>query len=258
MTLSSPAGMARRSFAAHHGPMFTHYTPLHIANIVCHIIGGTVATLAGFVAILARKRGRLHSRAGLVFVYAYSLVILTAIFGVVIFDFRSFLAVATIASSYSLFTGYRATRLRGRRPAPVDRCAALLAFAAPSAFISAMHLLHQPWSPVLTWTVLGSLLAISSYDLLRNILPETWLRNTWVHEHIFKIVGAFDALTATFAATIFPQFQPWSALIPNLAGSALIVTFFCIGPRAWSGSSKKRTTSAPPTSPHSLTSQPML
>ncbi len=213
--------------------MFYHYTAAHIANIVCHIIAGTLAMIAGVLAIIVRKQSRLHARAGVVFVYAYSLVILTAVLGVLIFEFRSFLAVAIIASSYSLFSGFRATRLRGRRPSPLDRGAAILGLTAPMLFITAMHVLKQPWAPVLTWTVLGSLIAISSYDLLRMSLPAEWLANTWVHEHIFKIVGAFNALTATAAATIFPHFQPWSAMIPHTVGTAIILSFFIAGPRAW-------------------------
>lgn len=213
--------------------MFSSYSSPHIVNIVCHILGGTLAILAGSVAIVAPKWKELHTRAGLVFIWAYSVVIFTAVAGVAIFAFRSFLAVATIASSYSLFSGYRATLLRGRRPAPLDRIAAMAGVTAPVLFIAAMHALQKPWAPVLTWTVLGSLILIGGYDLLRSILPERWLARTWVYEHILKIMGAFDALTATFAATIFPHFQPWSALIPNFFGTALIVIFFVAGPRTW-------------------------
>ncbi len=219
--------------AVQHGPMFFHYTPAHIANIVCHIIGGTLAIVAGVVAILARKRRTLHARAGMIFVWTYSLVIFTAVMGVVIFEFRSFLAVATIASCYSLFSGFRATQLRGRRPSALDCGAAVLGITAPALFMAAMHILQKPWAPVLTWTVLDSLIGMSSYDLLRSALPTPWLQRTWVQEHIFKIIGAFDALTATFAATIFPHSQPWSALIPNLFGTALILTFIAGRTKCW-------------------------
>ncbi len=225
--------MVRLRAFAQHERMFFHYTPAHIVNIAAHIVGGTLAILAGLVAIVAGKRSRLHARSGLLFVRAYSLVISTAVVGVVVFEFRSFLAVATIASSYSLFSGVRAIRLRGRRPTPLDRGAAVAAIAAPALFIAAMHLLQKPWAPVLTWTVLGSLILIGSYDLLRSALPAPWLARTWRHEHIFKIIGAFDALTATLAATILPHFQPWSAILPNLLGTALIVGFFIAGPRTW-------------------------
>ena len=79
--------------------MFHGYTSAHIANILLHIIGGTVALAAGLLALLSRKGGRLHIRSGRVFIYAYILIVITAILGIVVFEFRSFLAVATIASA---------------------------------------------------------------------------------------------------------------------------------------------------------------
>ena len=222
---------------SHNEGMFHHYTHAHIANIMLHIVGGSAAIIAGFIAIVSRKRGLLHARAGMIFVYAYGIVILTAVLGVVVFEFRSFLAVATIASSYDVFSGYRAVKLRGRRPAPIDRAVASIALLSPVLFISAIRFLSKPWSPILTWTILGSLLLMSAYDLLRGALPADWLQRSWVYEHLFKMIWAFDALTATFAATIFPHFQPWSSLIPNFAGIAVIIGFFVAGPRAWSGNS---------------------
>ncbi len=223
-----------------HGGMFFHYSSTHIANILLHICGASVAMAAGLLAIVSGKRGRLHRWAGRAFVWGYGVVLFTAVMGVAVFEFRSFLAVATVASSYGVFSGYRAVRLRGRRPEAVDRLAAMVALAAPATFVAAMHVLVKPWAPVLTWTVLGGLLLMSGYDLLRGVLPATWLEATWVHEHLFKMIGAFDALTATFAGTVFPQFQPWSALVPNVAGTLLIAGFFVAGPRAWRGRRPRR------------------
>src|ERR1700761_68439 len=132
--------------------MFHGYSSAHIANILLHILGGMVALAAGFLALVTRKGGRLHTRAGRLFIYAYFVIVVTAILGIVVFEFRSFLAVATIASSYDVFAGYRAIRLRGRRPQLPDILASILAFAAPGVFVFAMHFLHKPWSPALTWS----------------------------------------------------------------------------------------------------------
>src|ERR1700678_3311825 len=100
--------------------MFHGYTPAHIANILLHILGGSAALLAGMLALLSRKGSRLHIRAGRAFIYAYILIVITAVLGIVVFEFRSFLAVATIASAYDVFAGYRALRLRGHRPQAPD------------------------------------------------------------------------------------------------------------------------------------------
>jgi uncharacterized membrane protein len=210
--------------------MFHGYTSAHIANILFHILGGTVALAAGMLALVTRKGGRLHIRSGRAFIYAYVLIVITAILGIVVFEFRSFLAVATIASAYDVFAGYRALRLRGRRPQLPDIIASALAFSAPGIFIYAMHVLHNPWSPALTWSVLGGILALSTYDLARLWLPLRFLQRAWLHEHLYKMLAAYIAITATAGATIFPHFQPWSALILVILGETATIGFLLFTP----------------------------
>jgi uncharacterized membrane protein len=211
--------------------MFHGYTSAHIANILLHILGGTVALAAGMLALVSRKGSRLHIRSGRVFIYAYILIVITAVLGIVVFEFRSFLAVATIASAYDVFAGYRALRLRGRRPQAEDILASALAFVAPGVFLFAIHVLHKPWSPALTWSVLGGILALSIYDLARLWLPLHWLQRAWLHEHLYKMIAAYIAITATAGATIFPHLQPWSALIPVILGEAATIGFLLSTPR---------------------------
>jgi hypothetical protein len=211
--------------------MFHGYTSTHVANILFHILGGTIAIAAGLLAILSRKGSRLHIRAGRAFIYAYILIVITAILGIVVFEFRSFLAVATIASAYDVFAGYRALCLRGRRPQVQDILASAIALMAPGVFLFAIHVLHKPWSPALTWSVLGGILALSVYDLARIWLPLRWLQRAWLHEHLYKMLAAYIAITATAGATIFPHFQPWSALIPVILGEAATACFLIFSPR---------------------------
>lgn len=198
--------------------MFRHYTAPHIANLVVHIAAGTLALGLGLIALLSRKGGPLHTRAGRLFLYAYSVVVATATIGILVFDFRSFLAVVTILSLYNVFAGYRALQLRGRRPRPIDNAVSVLGLLAPLIFIASMHYLHKPWSPVLTWSILSGLLALSLYDLLRNVTPLSWLSRTWLQEHLVKMICAYVAITSAFAATVFPQFMPWSAIVPSVLG----------------------------------------
>jgi len=213
--------------------VFIGYSFAHVANILLHILGGTIALGAGIVALIAQKGGRLHIRSGRVFIYAYSVIVVSAIFGVLIFEFRSFLAVATIASAYDVFAGYRALRLRGERPQTPDIIASLIVFAAAGVFVLAIHALNKPWSPGLTWSVLGGVLLLSVYDLLRLRLPSAWLRRVWVQEHLYKMLAAYIAVTATAGATIFPRLQPWSALVPVIIGEAATAAFLIAGPRFW-------------------------
>jgi uncharacterized membrane protein len=222
--------LSRAEFG-HHARMFHGYASAHVANILLHILVGTLALLAGLLAILSRKGGRLHVRSGRLFIYAYVVIVITAVLGIVVFEFRSFLAVATIASAYDVFAGYRALRLRGRRPQLPDILAAALAFMAPGIFIFAMQALHKPWSPGLTWSVLGGIFLLSVYDLARIWLPIRWLQRAWLREHLYKMLAAYIAITATAAATIFPHLQPWSALVPVILGETATLGFLIFTPR---------------------------
>jgi len=213
--------------------MFRTYSFAHSLNLLVHIAAGTLALGIGLVAILASKRGRLHGRAGMLFIYTYGVVVATAVIGLLIFDFRSFLAVVTILSLYDVYSGYRALQLRGRRPQWVDRIASVVGAITPWLFIATMRYLHRPWAPVLTWSILGGLLLISSYDLLRNVLPVPWLRKLWIYEHLYKMMSAYVAITSAFTGTVFVRYMPWAAVVPSVAGFAVIAGFFVAGPRAW-------------------------
>ena len=205
--------------------MFHSYTPAHIANILIHILAGVLAIACGTIAIVSMKGGRVHVKVGKFFVYAYVALVITAVIGVAVFEFRSFLKVAIIASSYDVFAGYRALQLRGRRPQPIDIILSVIALLAPVAFILAIRALHKPWSPVLTWSVLGGLMALATYDLSRVALPQSWLRRVWLKEHLYKMLAAYIAAVATAGATIFPRLAPWSALVPVIAGELLTLYF---------------------------------
>jgi uncharacterized membrane protein len=215
-----------------------HHSPAHVANILLHVLGGTLSLCLGLVAILSPKGLRLHRRAGLLFMYSYTVVVVTAIIGIFVFEFRSFLLVVTILSLYDVFAGYRALQLRGRRPQPLDTAVSAIAFCTPWLFLAAMRYLRQPWAPVLTWSILGGIILISTYDLSRNILPLLWLQKVWVQEHLYKMMSAYIAITSAFAGTVFPNFMPWAAVFPSLVGFAVIMGFFIAGPKAWRRSPK--------------------
>ena len=160
-------------------------------------------------------------------------MILTAIVGLIAFDFRSFLAVVTLLSFYDAFAGYRALQLRGKRPRAIDRVASVVGLLTPWIFIAIMRRLHQPWSPVLTWSILGGLVAVSGYDLLRNFLPDDWLKRVWIKEHLVKMMSAYIAITSAFAGTVFARYMPWAAIVPLVVGTIIASGFLIAGPRAW-------------------------
>jgi uncharacterized membrane protein len=213
--------------------LFPGHTPIHQVNLAIHVLFGTVALALGIVAIVSPKRRGLHTRVGMLFIYAYLVVVTTASIGLAVFNFRSFLAVVTILSIYDVFSGYRALTLRGRRPQLMDNLFSLAGLLTPWIFLAIMRRLQQPWAPALTWSILGGLIAVSTYDLLRNILPVAWLRRTWVQEHLYKMMSAYIAITSAFAGTVFAAYMPWAAILPSAIGTMVWIGFFIAGPRAW-------------------------
>lgn len=208
------------------------HTLSHWINIGIHIAAGTLALALGLLAIIVSKRSRWHRKFGRAFLYSYAVVIVSAAVGLLV-DFRSFLAVVTLLSVYNAFSGYRALQLRGRRPSTVDQAASILGFLAPWLFLATMHRLHRPWAPALTWSILGGLILVSGYDLLRNVLPARYLQRTWVQEHIFKMMGCYIAITSAFAGTVFVRYMPFSAILPRILGELVVLGFLIAGPRAW-------------------------
>jgi hypothetical protein len=71
-------------------------------------------------------------------------------------------------------------------------------------------------------------MGLAAYDLARLVLPPSWLRRVWLQEHLYKMMAAYIAAAATGAATIFPRWAPWSALVPVIAGEFLTVYFLFV------------------------------
>jgi uncharacterized membrane protein len=231
----------------------------HVVNIVVHVIFGSAALLLGMGALLSAKGGSVHRRLGRWFLYTMGVVLATAVAGLLVFNFRAFLAVVTLLSFYDAFSGIRALQLRGGRPRSLDRVVSVLGLLAPVAFVMLMRRLHRPWAPVLTYSILGALLAWSLYDLARNVLPKDWLQRVWRQEHLAKMSAAYIAMTSAFAGTVFPTYLPWSAIAPSVAGIVAIVAFLLRGPRSWNKStefSKSRTASGRPMEVASRTTSP--
>jgi uncharacterized membrane protein len=205
----------------------------HWVNIGTHVLFGSAALLLGIVAIVSSKGGSLHRRAGRWFLYCMSIVLVTAVIGLLIFDFRAFLAVVTLLSFYDAFSGYRALQLRGARPRLPDQIISVLGLISPAIFVLLMRRLHQPWAPVLTYSILGGLLVMSSYDAARNFLPQRWLQRSWMQEHLVKMISAYVAISSAFAGTVFPSFMPWSAIVPTSVGYILMIFFLVSGPSNW-------------------------
>lgn len=194
---------------------------MHFTNIFIHIIAGSLALLAGTLALFAFKGGKLHRRSGRFFLVCLSVVIFTGLLGVLVFHRNTFLLVITVLSGYLGFSGYRALQLKTSRPAWFDNLIALAALTAAAYFLWYFHSIGMIWSPVIIYSTVGYLLIMITYDLSRNFVHPRWR----LYEHILKMVSAWSGLLSAFCGTVFPQYQPYSQFLPSVFGTLIAVGF---------------------------------
>lgn len=200
---------------------------LHQLNIIVHIIFGTLALLVGLGPLLSAKGGARHVRFGGWFLGLAGVALVTAVLGLVVFRFRPFLTVIVLLSVYQAYAGYRVLHIRQHGPAWHDSLLAALFLAAGVAFWLLLPRIRLVWSPVVMYSTLGALLAVTGYDLSRIFWRARWRQsNAWRYEHIWKMVSTYSALLSAFSGTVLVAYQPYSQFVPSLLGTAVAVGFF--------------------------------
>lgn len=191
-----------------------------------HVAAGTVAVLAGIVAMATTKGGRRHRRAGTVFVAAMAVVVATTVLLAALDPtrFRLFLVLVAVFSGYLAFSGYRV--LARKRPAdsaaPVDRAAPLLVVAACLAM--------GGWGG--TWLLGGTtfgvvLLVFGGIGIGFGLADLRAFRSErdgeWMVTHLQRMVGAFIATVSAVSAVNLATLGTVAWLWPTAALTPLIV-----------------------------------
>ncbi|GAB3849147.1 hypothetical protein GCM10028822_13100 [Hymenobacter terrigena] len=198
---------------------------LHRLNILVHILFGTLALLVGLVPIVTTKGGRTHARFGRWFLGLSTVVLATAVLGLAVFNFRPFLVVIVLLSVYQAYSGYRVLLTRATGPTRRDVLFSAVFLLGGLAFLLALPHIHLVWSPVVMYSTLGALLAMTVYDLSRPWWRARWRRGAWLYEHIWKMMSTYAALLSAFTGTVLEAYKPYSQFLPSLLGSAVAVGF---------------------------------
>lgn len=198
----------------------------HHLNIAVHVIAGSIALLAGLMAILAVKGSKRHIHYGWYFTRLIVIVIATALIGVFVFKRNTFLLVVTMLSAYNAFSGIRAIRLRGRKPEPIDYVMPGLTIASALYYLYYIHRIGFIWAPGIVYSTVGGLFIVVIYDFCKAFIPVHVLNKAFLYEHIYKMMGAFIAITSAFSGTVFPQYKPYSQFMPSVIGFGYIFFIF--------------------------------
>ena len=207
---------------------------LHTINILVHVFAGTIALITGFIAIGTRKGGRNHVKAGRMFLRIISLVILTGLLGVFVFQRNTFLLVITLLSGYTAYSGLRALRLRGSKPGWKDYFIPAIVLASGIYYLYYISSIGMFWQPSVTYSTLGALAFVTLYDIGKLFIPASFLQRVFVQEHVYKMTSSLIALVSAFTGTVLPQYKPYSQLLPTVFGLAYIVGVFI-----WLGSKSR-------------------
>lgn len=190
---------------------------LHTLNVALHVVFGTAGLLLGLIPLLTRKGGGAHRRFGRYFLVCLGGLLVTASLGVVLFRFRAFLAVITMLSGYTAYSGMRALKNKASGPKLQDGIVAAVGLAAAALFIAYIRSVRFPWASAVIYSILGSLLAYCAYDLARFLFPKSWLGRVWWYEHLVKMLATYTAVLSAFAGTVLPlAWQPYSQLLPSI------------------------------------------
>ncbi|MGI4834410.1 MAG: hypothetical protein ACRYFK_13220 [Janthinobacterium lividum] len=198
---------------------------LHRFNILTHIAFGSLALLVGLGPLLGRKGGPLHGRLGRWFLGLVVVVLLSAVLGLAVFDFRPFLTAIVLLTTYQAYAGYRTAHIQATGPTRRDGLAAAVFLAGGLLFLLALPRIRLGWSPVVMHSTLGLLLGITTYDLGRYGWLPRWQRGAWRYEHIWKLVSTYGALLSAFSGNVLVRYQPYSQFVPSVLGVGLALGF---------------------------------
>lgn len=206
------------------------------ALTISHVLAGTIALLIGLVPMIVQKGGKLHNRAGLVYVWCMIYVAVTALLLCGLQPFRMsrlFLAGIAVLSFYLCVSGWRATKQKRGQIGAFDRGLVYAALAVGLAMMSvgAYLLLVNGFQflPVV-FTFFGFLLVRNAQkDRLQMRHPATKLH--WFNQHFTRMgqsyIATFTAALVNNVHRFAPDNAPeWFFMIfwiaPALIGTALI------------------------------------
>jgi len=201
------------------------YTFLHQTNIIVHVIFGCIALFLGVIILVSKKGGKNHKRGGRVFLALLTMVVLTGLFGVLIFKRNMFLLVLTLLSGYNGYSGFRIIKSKSNRPKALDIFVSFLTLSSGIYFLYYFNSIGMMWSPIIIYSTLGFLFLIILYDFLRYLIPQKTYGYLWLYEHIYKMIAAFTALLAAATGTIFPNYKPYSQFLPSILGTVVTVVY---------------------------------
>ncbi|WP_430412626.1 DUF2306 domain-containing protein [Kordia sp.] len=194
--------------------------------IYIHATLGSIAFIAGFIAIITKKGGNAHKKSGIVFYYTMLFSAVSALVIAVLPKHENpFLFTIGLFSSYFIITGYRALRFKKSNISlTLDKIISAFMLLTGIVMILYPLILNGKINIVLTvFGTIGIIFATRDLMLFKNANK---LRKSWLKLHIGKMLGGY--ISAVTAFIVVNQFIPGIAgwLIPSVFGVAYMNYWF--------------------------------
>jgi len=200
---------------------------LHFA-LILHIAGGTVSLLAGLVAMLTRKGGKIHRLAGKIYFGGMSTVFVTAL-ALSLGHNRSFLLMVAFFSYYLTVRGYRILFLKkldqGQKPRLLDwLITGVAGIFMLFLFAWGTWALLQGVSMGIVAVVFGGIGSSFLIGDVKRFFSPPKEKMHWWYGHISSMGGSYiSAVTAFVVVNIqLPQHQWILWVLPGVIGGMLI------------------------------------
>ena len=215
---------------------------LPLVALAFHATAGTVALVAGGVAIGARKGDALHRRSGLVFVFAMLAMSLTAV-GIALYEHKATAASGALAA-YLIFTAWTTIRPLAHAGRRVDVAlmlvACLLALnGLTQAFVAMGRPGHQiEGVPAGMQFFLSTVILLAAVGDMRMIRDGGIPGTRRLARHLWRMCfGLFIATGSFVAQLVRMSFMPaWTRSLPvilALAAGPLVVLLYWVWRVRW-------------------------
>jgi len=207
------------------------WNSLEPASLAVHIAAGSVAVLAGYIAIFAAKGAALHRRSGMVFVYAMIVMGMAATVVAIFRDLENLVLSGPLVA-YFVITALTAVRPIDRR-LDIGLFLIALTLAILGYFRAGNELAHGryvvngvPVAMSLLMTSVTMVAAVSDVRLLRGAVL---VGRSRIARHLWRMCWAFWIATGSFFLGQMDEFPVWlqkPALMAIPAVAPLVLMFY--------------------------------
>lgn len=202
--------------------------------IFIHVICGGLSLISGFIAMQAKKGGKVHNKAGIVFYWSMFVIFVTTTLFFIMYPtnlkYQFFLGIG-IVSFYPNWSGKRMLAMKkGLVPTITDKLMAWLIGVSGVFMIAYGIFLSINPSPNFSglnilFFIFGSVSLANCYGDLKYYLGYVEAEKMhWFFAHGGKMIGAYSAAWTAFCVNIVPRYLP-----ENLPGYVQIMTWVVPG-----------------------------